>query len=230
LNQYNEYVNEYGMPDKDDNINIENLDLFIVDYLYWWMESSRGVGHISLINAIVEMIYDLNKYKDHTDKIKKETQEGAKDEYVVVYVKTIEIITIYIRKILIKYTTKHVQFDTISIDNYLNNVFINNIDKWGFVSAYLPFLKMASKDNLDKYNNEKVFNIIKDLFIFLYETSDRAITETEITSRLNVLNQLVGGNRINRNNKQIITNTCKTRLQLSNRKKTRKTRKTRKRK
>jgi hypothetical protein len=230
IEQYNDYVREYGMPNDADSLNMENLDSFIVDYLYWWMESSRGVGHISLINAIVEMIYDLNKYKDHTDKIKKETQEGAKDEYVVVYVKTIEIITIYIRKILIKYTTKHVQFDTISIDNYLNNVFINNIDKWGFVSAYLPFLKMASKDNLDKYNNEKVFNIIKDLFIFLYETSDRAITETEITSRLNVLNQLVGGNRINRNNKQIITNTCKTRLQLSNRKKTRKTRKTRKRK
>ena len=143
----------------------------------------------------------MNK-EDDTDKIKK----GTKGEYVVVYIKTIQIITIYIRKILIKFTTKQTQFNTISIDNYLNDVFIHNIDKWGFVSTYLPFLKMASKDNLDKYKhkykNEKVLNIIKDLFLFLYETSDRAIVEEEITSRLNTINQLVGGNQIKRNNKK----------------------------
>ena len=185
LNQYNDYVREYGMPDK----NIEHLDLFIADYLYWWMEGGRGVGHISTINAIVEIIYNLNKDKDDTDKIKK----GTKNEYVVVYVKTIEIIIIYIRKILIKYTTKQPQFNTISIDNYLNNVFIKNIDKWGFVSTYLPFLKMSKKDNLDKYKNEKVFNIVKEMFIFLYETSDSAITEKDITDKLSSINQLMGG-------------------------------------
>jgi hypothetical protein len=79
---------------------------------------------------------------------------------------------------------------------------------------------MGSKDNLDKYNNEKVFNIIKDLFLFLYETSDRAITENEITARLNAINQLVGGNKIN---KKFGKNTHKPhRIQLSNHKKTRK--------
>ena len=224
LNQYNDYVREYGMPDKDDADNIENLDLFIVDYLYSWMEEGRGVGHISIINNIVEIIYNLNKDKDNTDKIKKGTQGGTqggtKGEYVVVYIKTIQIITAYISKILIKFTTKQTQFNTISIDNYVNDVFIHNIDKWGFVSAYLPFLKMGSKDNLDKYNNEKVFNIIKDLFLFLYETSDRAITENEITARLNAINQLVGSNKIN---KKFGKNTHKPhRIQLSNHKKTRK--------
>lgn len=220
LNQYNDHVREYGMPDKDDDINIEDLDLFIADYLYFWMESGRGVGHISVINTIVEIIYNLNKDNDNTDKIKKGMQKG---EYVVVYVKTIQIITIYIRKILIKYTTKQKQFDTISIDDYLNNVFVNNIDKWGFVSAYLSFLKMASKDNLDKYaNNEKVINIIKDVFKFLYETSDRAITEKEITSRLNAINQLVGGcNIINRNNKKNSKTTHKPRIQLYKKPRTR---------
>jgi serine/threonine protein kinase len=220
LNQYNDYVREYGMPDKDDDINIEDLDLFIIDYLYLWMESGRGIGHISVINTIVEIIYNLNKAKDQTDKIKKgtkegtkeETKEGTKDEYVVVYVKTIEIISIYIRKILIKYTTKQKQFDTISIDDYLNGVFINNIDKWGFISTYLPFLKMNSKDNLDKYKNDKVFNIIKDLFLFLYETADRSITEKDITDRLNAINQLVGGNQ--NNNKKCGKKTYKNRIQL----------------
>ena len=217
LNQYNDHVREYGMPNKT---NIEDLDSFIVDYLYFWMESGRGVGHISVINFIVEILYDLKK-GDETDKIKK----GTKGEYVVVYVKTIEIITIYIRKILIKYTTRQPKFKTISIDDYLNDVFIHNIDKWGFVSAYLPFLKMDSKDNLDKYKNEKVFNIIKDLFLFLYETSDRAIVEEEITSRLNTINQLVGGNQIKRNNKKFGKNTYKTRIQLNKKTRTTKTRK-----
>ena len=208
LEQYNDHVREYGVPDEDDDTNNEELDLFIADYLYFWMESGRGIGHISVINSIVEILYNLNKDKDHTDKIKKGTQEGTKDAYVVVYVKTIQIIITYIHKILIKFTTKQTQFNTISIDNYLNDVFIHNIDKWGFVSAYLPFLKMAAKDNLDKYKNEKVFNIIKDLFLFLYETSDRAITENEITTRLNAINQLVGGNT---NNKKFGKNTCKNR-------------------
>jgi serine/threonine protein kinase len=233
LDQYNDYVREYGMPDEDDATNIAELDLFIVEYLYFWMESGRGVGHISTINAIVEILYDLNKTTNETDKITKQTDDinkGPQNEYVVVYVKTIEIITIYIRKILIKYT-KQGQFNTISIDDYLNNVFIKNIDKWGFVSTYLPFLKMASKaskDNLDKNNNENIFNIFKDLFIFLYETSDRAITQQEVTSRLNAINQLVGGTRIKQHNKTIGKNTYKTRIQLSNYKKPRKTRKIRK--
>jgi len=191
LKQYNEYIDEYGMPNEDDLLNIKNLDSFIVDYLYFWMEEERGIGHIVTINAIVEIIYNLDKSKDKTDKIQKETQ----NEYVVVYVKTIEIIVMYIRKILIKYTTKHTQFDTISIDNYLNEVFIHNIDKWGFVSAYLPFLKMSKKDNLDKYKNEKLFQIIKDIFIFLYETSDRPIIEQEITDKLSAVNQIIGGKK-----------------------------------
>ena len=212
------------MPDEE---NLEDLDLFIADYLYFWMESGRGVGHISVINTIVEIIYNLNKAKDDTDKINKGTKGGTKggtkDEYVVVYVKTIQIIITYISKILIKFTTKQKQFNTISIDNYVNDVFIHNLDKWGFVSAYLPFLKMAAKDNLDKYKNEKVFNIIKDLFLFLYETSDRAITENEITDQLNAINQLVGGNK---NNKKFGKNTHKHhRIQLIKKTRTRKIKK-----
>jgi serine/threonine protein kinase len=223
LDQYNDYVREYDMPDKDDATNIAELHSFIVDYLYFWMESGRGVGHISTINSIVEILYDLNKDTDEKTNINKppdDIKKGPQNEYVVVYVKTIEIITIYILKILIKYT-KQGQFKTISIDDYLNDVFIHNLDKWGFVCSYLPFLKKASKDNLDKYNNDKVFNIIKALFLFLYETSDRAITEEEITSRLSAINEVVGGNRIKRNNKKFGKNTYKTRIQLSNHKKTR---------
>jgi serine/threonine protein kinase len=223
IEQYNDYVREYGMPNDADSLNMENLDSFIVDYLYWWMESGRGVGHISTINAIVEILYNLAKSTHATDKIKK----GTTDEYVVVYVKTIEIITIYIRKILIKYTRE--KNAKLAVDDYLNKVFIKNIDKWGFVSAYLPFLKMSKKDNLDKYKNEKIFNIIKDIFLFLYETSDRAITEQEITDKLSDINQLMGGKGTQKTKKTKKTkkpkfnkNTCKIRIRASKHKKTRK--------
>ena len=220
LKKYNKYLDTYGVSKPNNKKYIVLLDKFITKYLFFWMESGRGIGHISLINSIVEILYDLNKSKNKTYNVKKEEQT----EYVVVYVKTIEIITTYIRKILIKYTdSKHAKQ---AMDDYLNNVFIHNIDKWGFVSTYLSFLKPASKDNLEKYKNKQVFNIIKELFIFVYETSDRAITEKEITNRLNAINQLVGGTITKQNNnkysKKIGKNTCKTRIQLSNRKKTRK--------
>jgi serine/threonine protein kinase len=223
IEQYNDYVREYGMPNDAESLNMENLDSFIVDYLYFWMEEGRGIGHIVTINAIVEILYNLDKSTHATDKIKK----GTTDEYVVVYVKTIEIITIYIRKILIKYTRK--KNAELAVDTYLNDAFIKNIDKWGFVSTYLPFLKMASKDNLDKYKNEKVFNIIKDLFLFLYETSDRAITGKEIANKLRDINQLMGGKGTKRTKKTKKTNkpnsnknTCKIRIHASKHKKTRK--------
>ena len=133
----------------------------------------------------------------------------------MVYVKTIEIITIYIRKILIKYTReRNAEW---AVDAYLNKVFIKNIDKWGFVSTYLPFLKKAKKDNLDKYKNEKVFNIIKEMFIFLYETSDSAIAERDITDKLSAINQLTGGKGTNKT--KYNKNTCKLRIHKSKHKK-----------
>jgi hypothetical protein len=178
------------------------------------METARGIGHISLVNAIVETLYDLNPDEDKTVYIEKGTQNKHVFE---VYEKTIEVITIYIHKILIKYTSSDPHYDSISIDNYLNDVFIHNIDKWGFINTYLPFLKMAPKDNLDKYNHQQVFYIIKDLFLFLYETPDRIIREDEINQRLMDINRLQplleGGNK---------KKTYKHLFKLSNRKKTQK--------
>jgi serine/threonine protein kinase len=208
IDQYNEYIDEYGMPRKSDAANV---DSFIADYLFYWMETGRGIGHISLINTIIEILYELNPENDNMVYIEK----GLQNKHVFeVYEKTIEVITIYIRKILIKYTSSDPHYDSVSIDKYLNDVFIHNVDKWGFITTYLPFLRMSPKDNLDKYNHERVFSIVKDLFLFLYETSDRVITEQEINERLSYLNRLQplleGGYK-----KQ-------TRFKLSNHKKTRK--------
>ena len=220
LNQYNKYLNTYGVPKPNNKKYIIELDKFITTYLFYWMETGKGIGHILTINKTIEMLYDLTKSSnEQTDIIVTEPDESYK---VYVYVKTIEIITMYIRNILIEYTdTKKAEP---AINKYVNDVFINNIDKWGFVSTYLPFLKMSGKYNLDKYNNEKVFNIIKDILRFLYETSDRAITENEITSRLNGINQVVGGNRIKRNNQKFGKNTYKNKIQSIKKTRTKKTR------
>ena len=211
---YNQYIDEYGMPRKAD---IANLHSFVANYLFDWMEDGRGIGHISLINSIVEILYELNPDKEKTVYIEK----GAQNKHVLeIYEKTIEVITIYISEILMKYTSSDPHYDSISIDKYLNDVFIHNLDKWGFITTYLPFLKMPPKDNLDKYNHQQVFYIIKDLFLFLYTTSDRAIREDEIKARLSDLNRLQplleGGN------KKYIRNTYKHSFKLSSRKKTRK--------
>jgi serine/threonine protein kinase len=224
LNQYNAYLKTYGVPKPNNKKYIVELDKFITTYLFYWMETGKGIGHIVTINKTIEMLYDLTKSSDNqTNVIVTDPNEPDESYKVSVYVKTIEIITVYIRNILIEYT--HTKNAEPAINDYVNNAFINNIDKWGFVTTYLPFLKMNFKDNLDKYKNEKVFNIIKDTLLFLYETSARAISEKEITTRLNAINQLVGGTITKQNNKKyskkIGKNTCKHRIKLSNRKKTR---------
>jgi hypothetical protein len=225
LDEYNEYLRSYGLPKPNNKKYMVELDKFITTYLFNWMEIGKGIGHIVTINKTIEILYDLTKSPDNQTDIIVTDQSDPDESYTIyVYVKTIEIITVYIRNILIKYTTTKKAEQ--AIKDYVNNVFIDNIDKWGFLCTYLPFLKKATKDNLDKYNNERVFNIIKALFLFLYETSDRAITEAEITNQLSAINQVGGGNRIKRNNKKFGKNTYKTRNQLSNRTKTRKTKKT----
>jgi serine/threonine protein kinase len=224
LYEYNDHLRSYGLPKPNNKKYMVELDTFITTYLFNWMETGKGIGHIVTINKTIEILYDLTKTPDNQTDIIVTDQSDPDESYTIyVYVKTIEIITVYIRNILIKYTTTKKAEETIK--DYVNDVFIHNIDKWGFLCSYLPFLKMTDKDNLDKYNNEKVFNIIKALFLFLYETSDRAITEAEITNQLSAINQVVGGNRIKRNNKKFGKNTYKTRIQLSNHRKTRKTRK-----
>jgi len=224
LDEYNEYLRSYGLPKPNNKKYMVELDKFITTYLFNWMEIGKGIGHIVTINKTIEILYDLTKSPDNQTDIIVTDQSDPDESYTIyVYVKTIEIITVYIRNILIKYTTTKKAEQ--AIKDYVNNVFIDNIDKWGFLCTYLPFLKKATKDNLDKYNNERVFNIIKALFLFLYETSDRAITEAEITNQLSAINQVVGGNRIKRNNKKFGKNTYKTRIQLANHRKTRKTRK-----
>ena len=227
LDEYNDFLRSTGTPKKNNKQYMVKLDEFIKTYLFNWMERGKGIGHIVTINKTIEILYDLTKTPDNqTDIIVTDPSEPDDPYKIYVYVKTIEIITAYIRNILITYTPEKEAEP--AIKDYLNKVFINNIDKWGFLCSYLPFLKKATKDNLDKSKNKKVFNIIKALFIFLYETSDRAITKEEITNQLSAINQAVGGNVIKQNNKKFGKNTYKTRIQLSNHKKPRKTRKARK--
>ena len=90
--------------------------------MYYW---------IKFINEIMYMLY--------SGKFKKQLQD---DIHKVIETQiTMIFIVNYIVDILIHFT-KFRKDGTLNLRVYLDNVFIENIDVWGFCSSYFPFLEI----------------------------------------------------------------------------------------
>jgi hypothetical protein len=78
------------------------------------------------------------------------------------------------------------------LKTYFSEVFIKNIDIWGFVMIYMPLISFL----YDKYNNlnvneKKLFNKLKYIIVhFLFETPCEVINITELEKELKQLNNL----------------------------------------
>lgn len=171
----------------DDNAT-DDLFEFLLDYIYIWLEK-RGIGHYKLINKIVSIIIDenVNEYADE----KKAIKDSKSNTYTIVGdTNTVQFMCHYIIEILVNYTYIN-QDNTINLTKYLDNVFIYNLDKWGFVSTYLPLLEIFH-DNFNSLDSVELqmMHQIKELFVFLYSPSATPIKKEEILTRLNNLNNL----------------------------------------
>ena len=86
------------------------------------------------------------------------------------------------------------------------NVFLKNLDIWGFVCSYYPLFNLLYKnyDQLNE-NDKKLFFSLKYLFIhFLYENSTTPISPDKLIKFLNELTNLISKSLIiNSNNIQI---------------------------
>jgi len=170
IEKYTKYINNGGLTKE------EELIPFVTDYVHFWIKE-RGMGHLKLIEQIIQILFY-------------EEKEGEK-KLNSISQNTIDYIVNYIVTILIHFTIFRENGTwSLNMREYLDHDFIHNVDVWGFVSTYLPFLE-SLHENQDKLERPLVqsFDIVRNLFIFMYSpTHSNLVIDKEII--LNYLKDL----------------------------------------
>jgi len=187
IEMYSKFIKDGGNYN-----NLDELKSFVLNYINYWMKE-RGAGHYKFMNEIFYLLYS-NDIKNIAENHKPSVIET---EFTMV------TIVNYISNILLKYT-KFKDNGNINLREYLDNVFIKNVDVWGFVTCYYTFLEMLSNNYKSLSIKEKyLFKCIKELFIkHLYYTSYKPINLSSLFKDLNKIKQILY-DMIKLDNKQI---------------------------
>jgi hypothetical protein len=187
LKKYTEYLNAGGKTDKN------NLKPFVVDYICFWMKE-RGEGHYKYINNIMYMLFgrQLTSVKDEESKAKL-----VESEFTMPYISN------YIVEVLVHYT-KFRKNGTLNLRVYLDDVFIQITDIWGFIIAYIPILEILF-ENYETSNDKekKLFEALKNIYIkYLYTPTVKQINVKELSTELKSLNNLMSDKKSNMKTKK----------------------------
>jgi hypothetical protein len=152
---------------------------FVINYIFIWNDI-RGPGHLSAINDIIKKltIKDLTAIKKN--KIK---------EHFIEYDFTYYYIVEYLSKILEKYTNN----GTLHLMTYFQNVFLKNIDIWGFTMIYIVFYEHLYSffNELNQYQMEFILKIKYIIIHFLYENPIEPIDISSLVNELTNLNKVI---------------------------------------
>lgn len=163
------------------NLNPDYFQIreFVINYIFIW-NNIRGSGHLSTINNIIEKL----TIKDLTA-IKKTKVKEHFIEYDFTYYYIIE----YLSKILQKYTNN----GSLDIMSYFKNVFLKNIDIWGFIMIYIALYQYLYNtfDDLNQYQIEFITKIKYIIIHFLYESPLEPINVSFLVNELTKLNTIV---------------------------------------
>lgn len=138
--QYGDYLK------KENKIN---LDTFILNFVYFFLETVN-MGHIKYLKEIFKMLFYYDK-----------TGDVSKKQYVEHMFN--DVLVLYIKEILLKYTRDGVFCDK----EYFKEVFVYNLDIYGFIMSYIYFLEKLYK-NYKKLNKKGIELYDKIKFIYLY--------------------------------------------------------------
>jgi serine/threonine protein kinase len=144
-------------------INPENINSFVDKYIDFWM-LERGRGHYALICKIISII----------------SNEPPK-QYIVNY----------IAEILLQFTQIN-NGELLAHRDYLDTVFIHNVDKWGFVTSYFPMLNLyhTNVKILDP-TDVKCFGVLKELFNYTYKSATQKLSAETIIRYLHTFNATI---------------------------------------
>lgn len=150
-----------------------DLEPFVHRYVLYWVQS-RGVGHISTINRIFKQIH----LTEPMDKMKHFSTEVLKYKYAYYYVFK------YITDVLRKYSVD----GKFEMQKYFVNIFLKNVDVWGFIMIYYDVLKCYnSSTDYDK----KITNTIKLLIMLVVENGAELIDREKLKQLIIKLNGLI---------------------------------------
>jgi serine/threonine protein kinase len=173
--KYSEYLKE------NDDVNDESLRLFVMEYINFWLKE-RGQGHYKFINEIIFKLFSHSL---------KDIPEKDKPMYIETEI-TIPLIVDYLVDVLLHYT-KFKNDGSLNLREYLNDVYINIVDIYGFINIYYPLLELLSDSyNSLSSNKIKLFNQLAFIYYnYLYAPRHNPININELLKNLNVLGDLI---------------------------------------
>jgi len=169
----------------DDKNKIDHISLkpFVISYIHFWIKE-RGSGHYKFINEIMYILFGHELT----------TMDDSGKKTVIENDFTISYITDYIVDILIHFT-KFRSDGSLDLREYLDNVFINNVDIWGFGMSYFPLLELLNNSRIKLKSFElEIFENIRKIFIKIFTTRVEVINVDEISKELNNIGNIIEKN------------------------------------
>lgn len=177
LTLYNNFLELTSLQNK--NPDYFQIREFVINYIFIWNDI-RGPGHLSAINEIIKKltIHDLPSIKK--DRIK---------EHFIEYDFTYYYIVEYLSKILEKYTNN----GNLDLMMYFEDVFLKNVDIWGFTMIYIVLYEDLYKsfNSLNEYQMEFINKIKYIIIHFLYENPITPIYVSALVKELTNLNKVI---------------------------------------
>lgn len=149
---------------------------FVINYVVTWI-NERGSGHLKSLNNIFKAFFERGLIN---------IEEQFKKD-IIEFEYTFYFIFEYISYVLFKFT-KDGKFDKMT---YFNDVFLKNLDVWGFIMTYLPILEY-----LDNYYDKlcdcelEIIEKIKNIVLYAIECSYVPIDTNKLSEKLEELNGL----------------------------------------
>jgi serine/threonine protein kinase len=209
VEKYTKFLKSDGNVIDKDKLTEFQLKPFVLDYVNYWMKE-RGAGHYKYINEVMFMLF-ANSLTTIPEKDKPQVIET---QY------TMEIIVDYIVDILLHYT-KFKPDGSLDLRQYLDNVFIEIVDIWGFIVTYIPVIELLSNsyNTLTKLEL-KIFNQLQLIFVeYLYNPRHEPVDMNSLFSDFTILGELL---RIKITKKSFSPNSYTKKRQAKGFKKTRK--------
>ena len=149
---------------------------FVINYVISWV-NKRGPGHLKALNSIFKGFFERGLIN-----IEKQFKED-----LIEFDYTFYFIFEYISYVLFKFT-RDGKFDKME---YFSQVFLKNLDIWGFTMTYLPILEYLS----DYYNKLcdcelEIIEKIKEMILYVIECSYVPVDVDKIVAKLEDLNTL----------------------------------------
>jgi len=86
----------------------------------------------------------------------------------------------YISNIIFKFTNNYI-FNKI---NYVNQVYLKNVDVWGFLTIYIEIFELISNNTPNNSNNAILSKIKNIVLNTLFENSNKPINKEELIKKI----------------------------------------------